>query len=199
VSYGECSGANRHPFRFQRNAMPRRNAAVPLIAYPQSQCRQIRMRGISGSVATRKTVGLISFYGENPTGTVPTPSFPGSGDRIVRSMLSSLEPSRAAQTAYLRRNVSGIQYTSFGGGGQCLIQPWRSPGTGWRWSRVGRTAKSKISSFQLLSPFSEGIAPNQSSLNKHQIRSSLRSRRASICGVARGALLRHPALIAATG
>ena len=31
--------------------------------------------------------GIVTLYAEDPTGTVPTPPFPGSRDRVVRSMV----------------------------------------------------------------------------------------------------------------
>jgi len=35
---------------------------------------------------------IVSIYGENPCGTVPTSSFPGSRDCVVRSMVLAVLP-----------------------------------------------------------------------------------------------------------
>ena len=46
-----------------------------------------------GSVATRGPwFDIVTIYAEDPTGPVPTPPFPGSRDRLVRSMVLAVLP-----------------------------------------------------------------------------------------------------------
>ena len=56
--------------------------------------RADRERQFFGSVATRETLGfdIVTFYAEDATGTVPTTPFPGSRDRIVRSIVLAVLP-----------------------------------------------------------------------------------------------------------
>src|SRR5262249_1903740 len=63
---------------------------------PRNPCQSMTVRLVKAATEQKSWIcrneedcgfDMVTIYGEDPTGTVPTPSFPGSRYRIVRSMV----------------------------------------------------------------------------------------------------------------